>query len=352
MTLQQALPPVSVEKPMFRLASALAAFLLFTCGAGSTETWPPPMPDLALTVLPESAECVAGEECRYLIHVANEGSAGFEGTVKLFNRSTVPGVPSSPANCRKRDFNSFTCETALSLEPHATANFTLAVRLLATPRAEAEHCVSLISDGGDPVSANDSSCTTIRLALVPEQSACEAGQSLVNDKCYDLATFCTGGRSWDQAQQSCSCPGTRPVFDRAMGICAVSLAAVQCSGGRVDFDGGCYCPEGKPVWDRAASSCRAAAEPQAPAVTEAIAKPKVVVPAKLKPGASVMRAKKHVRRGGVQRGTKSKKLRPRAVRVAAASPPKCPTWWNRTRRGYCWPGWWISPDVFSPLPRQ
>lgn len=340
---------------MTRSAAALAVYILFALGTGRAETWPPPMPDLAVTVLPESGECVEAEECRYVIYVANEGTAAFEGKVEFFHQATVPGVPASTASCRRRDFNSFTCETPLKLAAHAATSIAVSVRMLATPRSEAEHCVSLKTKDGDPVSANDRSCATVRVGIVQEQSTCEPGQALVNDRCYDLAKFCTGGRSFDEARQSCSCPAGRPVFDRAAGSCAVSLAALECSGGRRDFEGGCYCPDDKPVWDRATSSCRTEAEPQAVAVAPpAVVKPKVTIPAVPKPAAvRVAQVRKQAPAAAAKEAAqRTPRARPKALRVAAAPPVKCLPLWKMTRYGYCWPGFWVSPDAFSEVLRR
>ncbi len=333
---------------MTRLAVVLAACTLLMTGAAHGETWPPPAADLAVSLLPQSGDCIEGEECRFLVHLANEGSAEFEGKVELSHHSTVPGVPAGKISCSRRDFNSFACETSVKLAPHASTTVALAVRMLATPRSEAEHCVSL-KGMADPVSANDRSCATVRLGMIAEQSECGSGQTLINDRCVVLAKFCTGGRSFDEAGGACACPAGQPVFDRAKGSCAVSLAALDCSGGRVNVEGGCYCPEDKPLWDRAASACRSEAKPVAVAVAEpVIAKP--AIEKKSVPKPSVVQApltKRPVQASVVKRPSQIHRARPKLVRVAAAPPPKCPPLWKLTRGGYCWPGFWISPDAFS-----
>lgn len=333
---------------MTRLAAVLAVCTLFMAGTARAEAWPPPAADLAVSLLPQSGDCIEGEECRFLVHLANEGSADFEGRVELSHHSTVPGVPAGKISCSRHDFNSFACETSVKLAPHAATTVALAVRMLATPRSEAEHCVSF-KGLADPVSANDRSCATVRLGMIAEQSECAAGQTLINDRCVVLAKFCTGGRSWDEAGGACACPAGQPVFDRAKGSCAVSLAALECSGGRANVEGGCYCPRDKPFWDRISSTCRSEAKPVAVAVASpVIAKPKVQIAAAPKPAVvPVPRTKSKVHASVVKRPVQIQRARPKPVRVAAAPPPKCPPLWKLTRGGYCWPGFWISPDAFS-----
>lgn len=334
---------------MTRLAAVLAVCVLLTAGTARAETWPPAAADLAVTLLPESGDCIEGEECRFIVRLANEGSAPFEGRVELFHQSNVPGIPAGTDFCRKRDFNSIDCETSLKLAPHAATAVALAVRMLATPRSEAEHCVSL-AGLADPVSANDRSCATVRLGMIVEKSECAEGQSPVNDRCVVLAKFCTGGRSFDEASGACACPAGQPVFDRARGICAVSLAAVQCSGGRANVEGGCYCPRDKPFWDSTASACRSAAKPATVAVAAPVAaKPKNKIAASPKPAvAPLPRTRSQIRVAVMKRTVRIHRARPKPVRVVAAPPPKCPPLWKLTRGGYCWPGFWISPDAFSP----
>lgn len=336
---------------MIRITAILAAFILCMTGLARAETWPPPAADLAVSLLPASGDCAVGEECRFVVHLANEGSAQFDGRVDLSHHSTVPGVPVSEMTCTRHGFNSFDCGTSLKLAPHGATTVALAVRMLATPRSEAEHCVSL-KGLADPVSANDQSCATVRLGTIAEQSECGAGQNQINDRCIELATFCTGGRSFDAASGGCACPADRPMFDRASGACAVSLAAFECSGGRTSFNGGCYCPQDKPFWDRAASTCRSEAKPVAVAVAApVIAKPKVKIAAAPKQAAAhLSRVKRPVRASVAKRPVQVQRSRPKPVRVAAAPPPKCPPLWKLTRGGYCWPGFWIDPYVFS-LPR-
>ena len=337
---------------MYRTMIVLAGLLLLAAGVARAESWPPKAPDLAVSVLPASAHCLEGEDCRYLIRIANEGSAVFEGKVKLLHITSVPGVPANTSMCQKRDFNSFTCETGVKLEPNAAADFAVAIRMLATPLAEAEHCARLMQPESDPVSANDQNCVKVLIAMAAAPPECPSGQDLVNGQCRDLAKLCTGGRDWTGASQSCACPADRPVFDRAARGCAVSLAAAQCSGGRTAFDGGCYCPAAKPVWDSAAATCRVELAPAPVIAAVPVAKPKPVVVDKPKlEAAIVVKAKKAVPARPVRHRAKAI-IHRKAVRVAAAPQPKCPHLWRLTPRGYCFPVFWVDPDTFlKPLRR-
>ncbi len=335
---------------MTRIAAVVALFVLFLSGGTRSETWPPPAPDLAVTLLPQSGDCTEGDECRFILHFSNEGSAPFEGRVGWLHHSTVPGVPAGAVSCRKRDFNTFACDTSLSLAPHAVKTIALAVRMLATPRSEAEHCVSLAGTA-DPVSADDQSCVTVRLGLIAEQSECEVGETLINDRCVQLAKYCTAGRSWNAASGSCACPADRPLFDRPNRNCAVALAAVECSGGRVGHEGGCYCPMDRPWWDSASLSCRSDAKPVNVVIAAPVVpKPVVTIPDAPKQVTVHAPAMRKLATPNVspQRPRRVASTRPKAVRTAAAASPKCAPLMRRTRGGYCWPIFWIDPYVFSP----
>ena len=389
---------------MIRFSAFLIAALMAFATARAGD-WPPPAPDLSLTLIPESRECLEAGDCRFIVRIENHGTAAAS-AIALTSTTSAPstlGPQSDGLSCRKQAYSEFDCDAGQAVvAPGATLDLSLVVRFLPTPMPDTEVCAALVWPGGarsaaesavfsalgkkaedvvkpegflaaihgtwgtgDLRGGNDKSCIRIALGASSPVLNCVAGERLVSGQCVSTASLCTAGRSLDPASQSCACPASAPSFDAATMACVSASAATSCEPGRALANGQCVCPSEKPVW--AENACvvlksveKKVAPPPEPAtppqtVSTVKAKPRPKTVATIKPRVEV-RQKTRPRAESVQRKKKVVKAQrpPKriAVKAAAGRKPCPPLFVYNSRRNYCWPGWLIDPDVAFNGPLQ
>lgn len=391
---------------MIRFSAFLIAALMAFATARAGD-WPPPAPDLSLTLIPESRECLEAGDCRFIVRIENHGTAPAS-AIALTSTTSAPstlGPQSDGLSCRKQAYSEFDCDAGQAVvAPGATLDLSLVVRFLPTPMPDAEVCAALDwPDGaraaaeatvfsalgkkaddivkpegflaavhgtwgtGDLRAGNDKSCIRIALGTPSPVLNCGTGERLVSGQCVPSASLCTAGRSLDSASQSCACPASAPIFDAATMACVSASAAISCEPGRALVNGQCVCPSERPVWaenacvelksveKKLAPTPQAATPPLAVSTEKSRPKPKTVTAAE--PRVEV-RKKTRPRVETVKRKKKkvAKAQRPpkrAAVKAAAGRKPCPPLFVYNSRKNYCWPGWLIDPDVaFNGLPKR
>jgi hypothetical protein len=285
---------------MLRLVlAAITVVFWYSAATATSVSWPPPTPDLSVTLLTGTHGCVAVDDCSLVVRIENLGRAAYEGPLAIRQTSTrgeVPGHVPTPWTCRKVDYRNIACDLEnVRLAPGATIDLLLQINLLPTPARQADLCAALdwtqtgaalrraaldqvyadLGHGpviapagpeelrsflgawgvGDIESANDSDCARLSIGYRSAIDSCPAGQSLINNTCQDLAKLCTGGRVFDTLGNVCTCPSDRPDFAAASRRCEDLAAALVCDGGRSTIDGRCVCPMATPQWNAETRAC-------------------------------------------------------------------------------------------------
>lgn len=404
---------------MHRLCAAvLLALTTLWAGVAQAADWPPRAADLAATIMSAAPNCQAASDCGFLVRIENLGTADYAGPIAITATSTVAAVlgpgKTPPWSCARKDFRSFACTLAAGrLGPGQTIDLALVLRMLPSPLAEAQDCVALdwpaskqtLRDGvvratlsalgktvpgdlkapaatlravlggwgdGDPRAANDSDCTKVGLGPVLTLPNCAAGESPLNGACVALASFCTGGRSFDAAKGNCACPVGQPAFDPASRSCAAALQPPQCPAGQTAANGFCVCPASAPLWNAKTAACGALdLTPASVEVTpSAAAKVAVAEPVKVAASPIVPQAERpakirapRVRRLSCGDGRCGHQYplvhkhwslhRTRQVPRIAAHAACPPLFVYNSRANYCWPALWIDPDILvhGPIPK-
>lgn len=397
---------------MIRFAAFLLAALFALAGAAMAETWPPLAPDLSVSIEPAVPGCLETSDCAFLVRVENHGPGMAPGPLRLTSRTAAPSVlgfgDTGGWTCGKLDYGKFACTSAaLSLAPGAHADLLLTLRFLPTPMPQADACAALDGSGlraasqtavlaalgrtgtnipdsqnflraiyglwgdGDLRAANDRACTKINLGPEAPPPLCAADEQLANGTCVKTATFCTRGRSWNAASNTCGCSGAAGTFDPVTMSCAAA-AAPACSTGRTAVQGLCVCPQSEPLWNSETTKCEALPAPPPkieakkvtppPASAEATPRPRVKV---APPGFFGLKRRpacdpgEIFRRGAciALRKVERRHVAAKPVRTAAKAQPyksRCPPFFiDNRRRNYCWPGWILDPDlvVNGPYPK-
>lgn len=391
---------------MIRLSALLIVVLMAFAAHAHAGDWPPPAPDLSLTLIPETRECLEAGDCRFIVRLENHGTAPAS-AIALISTTSAPstlGPQSDGLACSKQAYSEFNCDGGRAVvAPGAALDLGLVVRFLPTPMPDAEVCAALDwPDGarsaaesavfsalgkkagdvvkpegflaaihgtwgtGDLRGGNDKNCVRIALGASSPVLNCAAGERQVSGQCVPAASLCTSGRNFDAASQSCDCPASAPNFDAATMACVSASVAMSCEPGRGLVNGQCVCPREQPVWTGSAcTALQIAQENVAPAAEPEPAPPQVVstVKTKAKPRAIVAtkpridaQRKVKPRAESIQRKRKVVKAKrpPKrtAVKAAAGRKPCPPLFVYNSRRNYCWPGWLIDPDVAFNGPLQ